>query len=262
MLTKEEYEAKRTARYERLLAAAEKAEREGQSRRDHAHQMAECIPFGQPILVGHYSEGRDRNFRARIDNNFRKGYELAKQAEEYRSRAASIEANTSIFSDDPEAVEKLDSKLETLLARQAKYKAINSAHAKYLKNPASLDTCELSEAEKKLIRDWKPAYSFEVHPIQPYQLSNLSANIRTAKKRAEIVEKKQSIPDKDETIGAVKIEWRASENRIRIDFGKRVPLETYKLLKRHGYRATKEEGIFSAYYNYNAGEFVNELRTQ
>jgi len=262
MYTIEEYEAKRTARYERLVKAAQKAETESESNWNQAHKMADCIPFGQPILVGHYSEGRDRNYRARIESKHRKGYELHLRAEELKSRAASMEANNAIFSDDPEAVEKLESKLDGLLVLQKRYKAINAAHAKYLKNPASLDLCELSESDKITIRNYKPEYRWEPHPITPFQLTNLSANIRTATKRAALVEKKQAIPDKDEEINGVKIQWRAGENRIRIYFPARVDLDTFKNLKSHGYRVLRSEGegAFSAYYNYNAGEFVKELR--
>ena len=76
MLTQEEYDTKRQARYERLLKAAERASMESQSLHNQAHEMASVIPFGQPILIGHYSEGRDRRYRARIENKFRKGFEL------------------------------------------------------------------------------------------------------------------------------------------------------------------------------------------
>lgn len=261
-LTLEQYEAKRARRYERLIAAAEKAEQESTSTLNQARTMADVIPFGQPILIGHHSEKRDRNYRERIHNKHRKGYELAKKAEEYRSRAASAASNDAIYSDDPQAVEKLGDKLESLLELQATYKAINAAHAKFLKNPASLDKSSLTEAQKNLVRTWQPAYSFEKHPIQPYRLSNLSATIRTAKKRAEQVEKMQAIPDKDEEIGPVRVEWRASENRIRIYYPARVDLDTFKALKRHGYRVLRSEGegVFSAYYNNNAAHFVKELR--
>jgi len=263
MYTIEEYEAKRSARYERLQAAAARAEKESSASLDQAHSMASIIPFGQPILVGHHSERGDRNYRARIDNKYRKGFELMSKAKEYKSRAASMEANDAIFSDDPQAVEKLDDKLEGLLARQARYKAINAAHAKYLKNAASLDKCELSESDKTMIRNYVPEYSWTPHPIAPYRLTNLSANIRNAQKRAALVEKKQAIPDKDEEINGVKIEWRASENRIRLYFQKRVDMDTFKKLKAHGYRVLRSEGegAFSAYYNWNAGDFVNGLKS-
>jgi len=55
-MTPEEYEAKRNARYERMLAAAARAEREGNAMYRQSDQMASVIPFGQPILAGHYSK--------------------------------------------------------------------------------------------------------------------------------------------------------------------------------------------------------------
>jgi hypothetical protein len=49
------------------LDRAETAEQKSDSLYKHAHAMANCIPFGQPILVGHYSEGRDRRFREKLN---------------------------------------------------------------------------------------------------------------------------------------------------------------------------------------------------
>src|SRR5947207_1571026 len=72
--------------------------------------MADAIPFGQPILVGHHSEKRDRRFRARIDGKFRKGIALHKKAEDLKHRAASV-GTAGISSDDPEAIEKLREKV-------------------------------------------------------------------------------------------------------------------------------------------------------
>lgn len=259
MLTIQEYEAKRQARYERLIKAAERAAKESESSIGTARQMADCIPFGQPILIGHHSESRDRNYRDRIHNKFRRGFELAKQAEEYRSRAASVEANYAIYSDDPEAAEKLGDKVAELKAEQAEMKRINAA----LRKGADFDTLEMSEEHRKelLIIDRVQAY---YHPktrgFPPYKLTSINTKIKTAEKRAALVEKKQSIPDKDEEINGVKIEWRASENRIRVFYPARVPLETFNQLRRHGFRALRSEGegAFSAYYNYNAGQFINQ----
>jgi hypothetical protein len=96
MLTPEEYAAKRQARYDRLIAAAERAERESDSARKESDRIASFIPLGQPILVGHHSEGHHRRALETIRNKARKGYELYKQAEEYRSRAASVESNNAL----------------------------------------------------------------------------------------------------------------------------------------------------------------------
>lgn len=258
MLTVEQYEAKRQARYERLLNAAKKAEQESDSKLSQARDMASVIPFGQPILVGHHSEGRDRNYRGRIENKFRKGYELMKRAEELKSRAEGIANNDNIYSDDPQAVEKLDDKTTELKAEQADMKRINTA----LRKGADFDSLEMSpEHRKKLleIEKYQAYYQPRKKGFPPYMMTSINAKIKTAEKRAAVIEKKQSIPDKDEEVNGIKIEWRASENRIRIFFPVRVDSETFALLKKHGYRVLRSEGegAFSAYYNWNAGDFVN-----
>lgn len=255
MLTREEYEEKRQARYERLIAAAERAQREGEASRNQARQMAEVIPFGQPILVGHYSEGRDRRYRARIDSKFRKGYELHKKAEEYRSRAASAQSNDAIYSDNPDAVDLLTDKVTELEKEQAEIKRINAA----LRKGADFDTLEMSEEHRRelLVIDRVQAYyQPRKRGFPPYKLSNLSAKIRAAKQRAENVEKKQALHDEDFEVNGVKVEGRPSENRIRLDFGGRVDREMFAKLRQNGFRATKEAGVFSAYYNNRALYFV------
>src|SRR5690242_2661373 len=105
-MTREAYEAKRAARYERLLNAADRADREGKAYRDESDRIASFIPLGQPILVGHHSEGRHRRDLERIRSKARKGWELYEKAEYYRERAAAMENNHAIFSDDPDAIEK------------------------------------------------------------------------------------------------------------------------------------------------------------
>src|ERR1700690_2275231 len=212
MLTQQEYDAKRQARYDRLIAAAERAAVQGESLRNQAHAMAEVIPFGQPILVGHYSEGRDRRYRSRIENKFRKGFELYERAQELKERAASAEHNDAIYSDDPSAVDQLTAKIAKLEADQALWKAINKAHAAFLKDPASLDKTDFSDGIKKIIREYIPDYSWNPHPIAGFQLTNNNANIRRLKERQQQVAKKQSLEDKQEQIGDVKIEYTPSEN--------------------------------------------------
>jgi hypothetical protein len=86
---KQEKAAERAERFEdRAEAAGERSE----SLYNHAHTMASAIPFGQPILVGHYSEKRDRNYRERIHNTFGKAFEESDKAKHYASRAATARA--------------------------------------------------------------------------------------------------------------------------------------------------------------------------
>lgn len=98
-----------------------------QSQADAAFQkasaMTEHIPLGQPILVGHHSEGRDRRYRSRIHSTMIKGCELQKAASNLAAAAAG--AGRAIMSDDPEAVPALTVKLAELEAMQSKMKTAN-----------------------------------------------------------------------------------------------------------------------------------------
>jgi hypothetical protein len=259
MMTQEEYDAKRAAKYARFCELAEKAEKESSATWKQASLMASVIPFGQPILVGHYSEGRDRNYRARIESKHRKGYELHQKAEYYASRAEATQDNHAIMSDDPSAVDQLTQKIADLEAEQSEMKRINAA----LRKGANFDTLEMSEAHRKelLVIERVQAY---YQPLKkgfpPYALTNLSAKIRTAKERAARVEKMQAAEDKTETIGDIRVEYCPSENRIRIYFPGKPDEATRTSLKRHGYRWTPSIGAWGAYYNNNAKWYIEELK--
>ena len=256
MLTQEEYDAKRQARYDRLLAAAEKAQQDSDAALRRADQMASVIPFGQPILVGHYSERRDRNYRERIHNTFRKGYDLYKYAQELKERAGS--QSTAIFSDDPSAVDQITLKIDKLEADQALWKDINKAYTAYLKNPASLETSSLSEGAKKIIRDFKPDWH-GAHPIPSFRLTNNNANIRRLKERQQVVARKQSLEDTQKEVNGIKIEECPSENRLRLFF-KGKPAESVRAeLKSHGFRWAPTLGCWQAYYNANARYYADQI---
>ena len=63
------YELRQAERKERLATRADRLQAEANGRFSRAHSIADGIPFGQPILVGHHSEKRHRADLARIDNN-------------------------------------------------------------------------------------------------------------------------------------------------------------------------------------------------
>jgi hypothetical protein len=64
------YEQKRQDRIDRNESRADKARRLAEQIEASARKRAEAIPFGQPILIGHHSETRDRNYRGRIVRDY------------------------------------------------------------------------------------------------------------------------------------------------------------------------------------------------
>lgn len=158
---------------------AEKASKESLETYNRAKSMASVIPFGQPILVGHHSERRDRNYRAKIHNTYGKAFALDDKAQYYQGRAASV-GHSGIASDDPEAISKLNDKLKGLVANQERMKAINKA----LKagNDHALAKLGLSDID---IEDAKKTDFLGRVGFPAYALSNNSAEIRRTKKRIE-----------------------------------------------------------------------------
>lgn len=264
------YEQKQEDRRDRLLAASTRADATAENALDRSHQMLDAIPFGQPILVGHYSEGRDRRYRARSEALMRRGISESQRAEELRRRAASV-GTAGISSDDPDAIEKIRERVAALKARQDRMKAINSAHARYVKALAKTDSVSgdprtaadlaldaegFSDDEKNLIRTYKPDYSWEPHPHPPYRFQNNGANIRRLEQRIEQLERDA----KRETVEVAPVEGLriiqdVEDNRVRIIFDGKPAEEVRRYLKGHGFRWSPMAGAWQRHLN-NSGVYA------
>lgn len=75
----DERDAAILARHERR---AENAETEADARYAAVRSTMNVIPMGQPILVGHHSEGRHRRDLARMDTNMRRSIEADQRAKD------------------------------------------------------------------------------------------------------------------------------------------------------------------------------------
>lgn len=170
---------RRERRAERLKEWAEK--REGrQAALDKAadpREEATGIPLGQPILVGHHSEGRHRRAIERLDRAMGTSVENARTAAAMRSRAENIEAanEAAIYDDDEDAVERLTARIAELEHKRDEIKRINKA--------ARAGT--LTDAEREMLGEanrYAPVAG--THGGFPsYHLTNLSGNINRLKKR-------------------------------------------------------------------------------
>jgi hypothetical protein len=80
-------------RADRLADRADRAAARGTALHDAGQGRLDRIPFGQPILAGHYSEGRDRRFRAGAVGQIDRGLAELNRAEQLADRAAAVEAH-------------------------------------------------------------------------------------------------------------------------------------------------------------------------
>ena len=80
-------EERAEARAERFDGYASNAAKESEQRYSASRAAVEMIPFGQPILVGHHSEGRHRRAIERSNTNMRASIEADKRASYWSGRS-------------------------------------------------------------------------------------------------------------------------------------------------------------------------------
>lgn len=165
---------RREARAARREEWAEKRAARGEATAERTSAERSMIPFGQPILVGHHSAGRHMRAMDRMARADQRVFEDFEMAKRHESKAANIrhQLDTSIFSDDVDAVERLAEKLAGLEARRDAMKAANAEYRK---------------AHKAELKALTPFGRDQVLPHPKWEVSNLGGNIsRTRKRLAEL----------------------------------------------------------------------------
>ena len=184
---------------------AELAGRRSNSAFEQAHQMASIIPFGQPILVGHHREKRDRAYRGRIGGKMDKGCELARLAEHHESKASGLEValHNSIFSDDADAIEAIEARIAEHEASRARMVLINKLFRKG--DAAGLAALGLNYETMKAATEAPGAMPWDKVPYASCQLSNLGGRIQADKKRIGAIKARQAQAAKAEAAGGITI---------------------------------------------------------
>lgn len=232
------YEKKQAARKANYEARAEQARQQSNSAYEHAKSMAQVIPFGQPILVGHHSEGADRRYRARIRRGFEKSFELQRRAEHYADKAAAV-GKGGISSDDPQAVEKLKGQLMQMQRAHDTMKALNAVIRRHAKNDTTEQIAALVETglidEEKARHLLTPDFAGRIG-FAAYQLQNSNASIRRITHRIKELEKAADRPETEHTGDGYKYREDPTENRAMFQFDAKPEKGTREVLKRHGFR--------------------------
>lgn len=166
------YRERRLARAERLRGYADGNAAKSDAAHQAEHAIGDGIPLGQPILIGHHSQRRAERDIARMRSLASKSFELADRAAEQRSRADEIErqAEHAIYSDDPDAVERLEQKIAGLEAERERRKRANA------------DYRAQHRAELKTMTPYERSQAV---PFPSYSITNIGGQISAARKRLE-----------------------------------------------------------------------------
>lgn len=252
------YEEKQEAKRQRFLDRANGAASEARALHNKAHKMAECIPFGQPILVGHHSEQRDRNYRVKIHDTYGKAFAANDKAEYYKQKAESV-GTGGISSDDPDAIAKLKEKVAKLENKQKTMKAANVCIRK--KDLIGLEKLGFTQEQiKKLVNpDCMGNIGFA-----SYSLSNNNANIRATKKRIEQLERAAQTEDKEKEFDG--FTYKEEDNRVQFVFPDKPEEKIRKILSDNSFRwsPTREAWVRKLTGNgrYAAKRVIEKLKEQ
>lgn len=250
----EERQANRKARYEEL-AQANSAESMNVYRR--AKGMLDCIPPGQPILVGHHSEKRDRGFRARMSDNMRKSIALEEKAQHYTQKAAAV-GTGGISSDDPAAIDKLQNELAAREARQEKMKLANKVIRSCSSNKERKEALiNKGFSEEEALKILSPN-CFEDIGFARFELTNNNANIRRLKIRIEDLKKRRQRATSEVVGKGYTYKEDTEENRVMFFFEGKPDEEIRQLLKSRGFKWSPTRGAWVRQLN-NAGLWAGEV---
>ena len=235
MAGRQDYDERKQARIDRLENAAKKASRGSTEAFNRSHNMTKDIPLGQPNINGALT-GVMNKARNATD----KSCELSNKADYYAEKARAAENNTAISSDDPNCIEKLEQKIETLKIKQEYAKAIN---AHYRKNGTCKGFRDITEERaEKLDKSIKESYSWEHRPYPSYELTSINNKIKAAQERIDQIKCVEAMPDEIIKYDLCEIESSTETNRVTITFYERAPETLINELKSNGFKWAYSEG--------------------
>lgn len=235
-------------RQRRLDAAKDGIERNEAAAEKHfeaADAIANYIPLGQPILVGHHSEKRHRKDIERMHGSMSKGHIALGKAEYYRDRVAAMESSTVISSDDPEAIQKLTDKLEKLTELHEFMIAANKCIRK--KDQEGFLKLDFG-TEQLWVTLNTPIYGRVGFP--QYTLTNNKAKIRLTRQRLELLYNAAGQVTKEETIHGIRVVRNVDANRIQLLFPSKPSKEVReKLFQTFHFRWCRQQEAWQRFLN-------------
>lgn len=257
------HEERQTQRRDRYIERAVRARAEGNAAHQRANAMLDVIPLGQPILVGHHSEGRHRSTLKRADNLYRHAFvKCAGKASHYESKADGV-GRGGVSGDDPEAVRKLLEQLQGSIQAQQTMKACNAAIRRN-KTPeaqrAALQSLGLSEANTRKLIDG----DFCGRVGYPsFHLQNNNAEIKRLKNRIdELKAVREKATDSEEEHEGFTMKIDSEENRIMFVFDGKPADEIRTLLKSYAFKWSPSRGAWVRKTTHNALYSAERLKAE
>ncbi len=155
-----------------------------------------------------------------------------------------------IRQDDPQAIPKLQKKLDGLEKAQETMKAVNAYYRKH----GTLDGCPHLSPEniENLKADMASGWHYENKPFQSWELSNNNAKIRRVRQRIESLTRANEVAYVGWEFDGGHVEANREQGRLQVFFDGKPEADARQQLKENGFRWAPSVGAWQRLLNDNA----------
>lgn len=155
-----------------------------------------------------------------------------------------------IRQDDPQAIPKLQKKLDRLEKAQETMKAVNAYYRKH----GTLDGCPHLSPEniENLKADMASSWHYEKKPFQSWELSNNNAEICRVRQRIESLTRAKETVYVGWEFDGGHVEANREQSRLQVFFEDKPDADARQQLKEHGFRWAPSVGAWQRLLNGNA----------
>ena len=155
-----------------------------------------------------------------------------------------------IRQDDPQAIPKLQKKLDDLEKAQETMKAVNAYYRKH----GTLDGCPHLSPEniENLKADMASGWHYEKKPFQSWELSNNNAEIRRVRQRIESLTRANEVAYVGWKFDGGHVEANREQGRLQVFFDGKPEADARQQLKENGFRWAPSVGAWQRLLNDNA----------
>ena len=155
-----------------------------------------------------------------------------------------------IRQDDPQAIPKLQKKLDGLEKAQETMKAVNAYYRKH----GTLDGCPHLSPEniENLKADMASGWHYEKKPFQSWELSNNNAEIRRVRQRIESLTRASEVAYVGWEFDGGHVEANRDQGRLQVFFDGKPEADARQQLKENGFRWASSVGVWQRLLNDNA----------
>ncbi|MDE7221166.1 MAG: DUF4316 domain-containing protein, partial [Oscillospiraceae bacterium] len=214
------------------------------------YEIAARVPSVMIAGPANFPVKKKQKQNAADDKNMREWQDIQGLLDKIRSTGMG-----GISADDPNAIEKLQAKLEKLEATQEMMKAVNAYYRKH----KTLEGCpHLSQKSIEAFQSGM-AEGGGGSPFLPWQLSNNNANIRQVRSRIEQLTRQRETAFVGWEFDGGTVEINREANRLQVFFEGKPDEATRNILKENSFRWSPKAGAWQRQLNDNTFWVVDRI---